>query len=135
MSINWNNIRPLENFQNDAFEELVCQLARKENISNKKIFIRKGKSDAGVECFWILENNDEIAWQAIFSHDMVYRYLEKEHYPQTQEHRIGKSRGEAPTELLILVIQWPNFKCSEKKSKLRLHRTPFTISSLIKKCK
>lgn len=66
MSINWNNIRPLENSQNDAFEELVCQLARKENIPNKKTFIRKGKPDAGVECFWILENNDEIAWQAKF---------------------------------------------------------------------
>ncbi len=64
MSINWNNIRTLENSQNEGFEELVCQLARKENIPNLKKFIRKGKPDAGVECFWILDNDDEIAWQA-----------------------------------------------------------------------
>jgi len=66
MSINWNNIRPLENSQRDGFEELVCQLARKENIPDRKTFIRKGKPDAGVECFWILNNGDELAWQAKF---------------------------------------------------------------------
>ncbi len=66
MSINWNNIRSLENSQNEGFEEFVCQLARKEDIANKRIFIRKGKPDAGVECFWILDNNDEFAWQAKF---------------------------------------------------------------------
>ena len=66
MSINWNNIRPLENSLNDGFEELVCQLAKKEKIPNKLKFIRKGKPDAGVECFWILKNNDEWAWQAKF---------------------------------------------------------------------
>ena len=66
MSINWHNIRPLENSKNDAFEELVCQLARKENIPNKKTFIRKGKPDAGMECFWVLKNNNEFAWQAKF---------------------------------------------------------------------
>jgi hypothetical protein len=66
MSINWNNIRPLQNSQNEGFEELVCQLARHEEIPNSKRFIRKGKPDAGVECFWILENDDEWAWQAKF---------------------------------------------------------------------
>ncbi len=66
MSINWNNIRPLENSQNEGFEELICQLARKEDIANKKTFIRKGKPDAGVECLWILNNDDEFAWQAKF---------------------------------------------------------------------
>lgn len=66
MSINWNNIRPLESSQNDGFEELICQLARKEDIANKIKFIRKGKPDAGVECLWILNNNDEFAWQAKF---------------------------------------------------------------------
>jgi hypothetical protein len=66
MGINWNNIRPLENSQNEGFEELVCQLARKELPENGKQFIRKGKPDAGVECFWILDNEDELAWQAKF---------------------------------------------------------------------
>jgi hypothetical protein len=64
MAINWHNIRPLENSQNEGFEELACQLARNENIPNKKKFVRKGKPDAGVECYWILENDDEWAWQA-----------------------------------------------------------------------
>lgn len=66
MSFNWNNIRPLQNSQNDGFEELVCQIARNENILDKKLFIRKGKPDAGVECFCILNNDDEWAWQAKF---------------------------------------------------------------------
>lgn len=66
MSLNWNSIRSLENSQNDGFEELVCQLARKETVPNGVNFIRKGKPDAGVECFWILENGDEWAWQAKF---------------------------------------------------------------------
>jgi hypothetical protein len=66
MTINWHNIRPLDNSQNDGFEELMCQLARNESIPNKKKFIRKGKPDAGVECFWILHNGDEWAWQAKF---------------------------------------------------------------------
>ncbi len=66
MSINWNNIRPLNNSQNDGFEELVCQLARVEDIKNRKTYIRKGKPDAGVECLWVLNNNEEWAWQAKF---------------------------------------------------------------------
>lgn len=66
MDFNWNNIRLLETSQREAFEELVCQLARNENHTGSKKFIRKGKPDAGVECFWILDNGNEIAWQAKF---------------------------------------------------------------------
>lgn len=66
MTINWNNIRSLENSQNEGFEELVCQLARNENTTNRKKFIRKGKPDAGVECFWVLDNDNEEVWQAKF---------------------------------------------------------------------
>jgi len=36
MSINWNNIRPLNNSLNDGFEELICQLAEQEDVKNKK---------------------------------------------------------------------------------------------------
>ena len=66
MSINWNNIRSLNNSQNEGFEELVCQLARKEKVQNKLRFIRKGKPDAGVECFCIKKDGAEFAWQAKF---------------------------------------------------------------------
>ncbi len=48
----------------DAFEELCCQLAAGESPAEGARFIRKGTPDAGVECFWILPNGDEHAWQA-----------------------------------------------------------------------
>jgi len=64
MNINWHNIRALPNDQKDGFEEFVCQLARKEDVPNKLRFIRKGRPDAGVECYWILRDQTEWAWQA-----------------------------------------------------------------------
>lgn len=64
MNINWHNIRPINGDQKEGFEELVSQLARKEDIPNKSHFIRKGKPDAGVECLWILNDSTEWAWQA-----------------------------------------------------------------------
>ena len=48
----------------DGFEEFVCQLARKEDMPCKKKYIRNGKPDGGVECYWILEDGSEVAWQA-----------------------------------------------------------------------
>ncbi|MDL2319781.1 ATP-binding protein [Alistipes sp. OttesenSCG-928-B03] len=63
-NINWNNIRPINNSLNDGFEEFVCQLAKRESIENKSTFIRKGKPDAGLECYWVLENGEEWGWQA-----------------------------------------------------------------------
>lgn len=66
MDFGWNNIRIVETSQREAFEELVSQLARNEPPTSATKFIRKGKPDAGVECFWILENGNEIAWQAKF---------------------------------------------------------------------
>lgn len=64
MNINWHNIRPINGDQKEGFEELVSQLARKEVIPNQSHYIRKGKPDAGVECFWILDDDIEWAWQA-----------------------------------------------------------------------
>jgi len=63
-SFNWSEIRVFNNSQEKAFEELVCQLARNEDIKNKKKFNRKGTPDAGVECYWILKDNKEWGWQA-----------------------------------------------------------------------
>jgi|GEM_PF-2507573 len=39
MSFHWTKIISLNSSQNDAFEELVCQLANKESIENKKKYI------------------------------------------------------------------------------------------------
>lgn len=66
MSINWNNIRPIDTSLNDGFEELIRQLARREVIEGQQRFVPLGKPDAGMECFWILENDDEWGWQAKF---------------------------------------------------------------------
>jgi hypothetical protein len=61
-NINWNNIRPIHNSLNDGFEELVCQLAKKESIKGK--FFRIGKPDSGRECYWELDSGDLYMWQA-----------------------------------------------------------------------
>jgi hypothetical protein len=64
MNFDFNHIRSINGSANDGFEEFVCQLARKEEIPCKKRFIRNGKPDGGVECYWILEDGSEVAWQA-----------------------------------------------------------------------
>ena len=63
-NIDFNNIRLVNGSLNDGFEEFVCQLARKEDITDIKKFVRNGKPDGGVECYWILEDGSLIAWQA-----------------------------------------------------------------------
>jgi hypothetical protein len=40
----------LNKSQNDGFEELICQLANRENIPGKLKFWRVGKPDGGKEC-------------------------------------------------------------------------------------
>ncbi len=65
-NIDFANIRSYKGSQHNAFEELVCQLARLSPPDNAKSFIRKDGSsgDAGVECCWMLEDGSEHAWQA-----------------------------------------------------------------------
>lgn len=63
VSVNWNDIRPLNGSQNAGFEELCAQLARLETPSNAK-FTRTGNPDAGVEGYCVLPNSDEWEWQA-----------------------------------------------------------------------
>lgn len=68
MSIDLQNIRPWNDSQNEAFEELCCQLAEYEPVIQGSTFVRKAPPDAGVECFWKLPNGDEWGWQAKFFH-------------------------------------------------------------------
>lgn len=63
-NFHWTDIINLNSSQNDAFEELLCQLVKKEDIPNKKEFIKVGNPDGGVECYVILDNYDEIGFQA-----------------------------------------------------------------------
>lgn len=65
-SFNWTNLISLNNSQNNAFEELLCQLAKKEPIVHKKDYTKIGNPDGGVECYISLENGDEIGFQAKF---------------------------------------------------------------------
>ncbi|WP_252225499.1 hypothetical protein [Clostridium sp. ZBS2] len=66
IDINFANIKEYDNSKQNGFEELVCQIAHIEKPEKGKEFIRKEGSggDAGVECFWILEDGQEHAWQA-----------------------------------------------------------------------
>ena len=73
MTFNWNNIRTYNNSQNNAFEELVCQLAREEQIENKQSFLRVAAPDGGVEAYCVLENGDEYGWQSKFFTSMGNR--------------------------------------------------------------
>jgi hypothetical protein len=70
MSINWQDIRVFNKTQNNAFEELVCQLAREEPIANRKEFYRVAAPDGGVEAYCVLDNGDEYGWQAKYFDSM-----------------------------------------------------------------
>ncbi|MDB5337491.1 MAG: hypothetical protein JWN70_3110 [Planctomycetaceae bacterium] len=62
----FRTIRTFGGSQQGGLEELVCQLAHLDIPPNGRTFVRKegAGGDAGVECFWILANGDEHAWQA-----------------------------------------------------------------------
>ena len=70
MTLRWQDIKSFNNSQNNAFEELVCQLAREEDIENKKEFYRVAAPDGGVEAYCVLENGDEYGWQAKYFSSM-----------------------------------------------------------------
>ncbi|QLB12724.1 hypothetical protein EV697_101414 [Bisgaardia hudsonensis] len=67
--VDWKNIKSYESSQNTAFEEVVCQLAYNENKENGK-YIRVKAPDGGVESYLILDNGDEIGWQAKYFFDI-----------------------------------------------------------------
>ena len=64
----FSQIRIYEGSQHNAFEELVCQIAHLDIPNKAHTFIRKrgAGGDGGVECYWILEDESEYAWQAKF---------------------------------------------------------------------
>lgn len=63
VNIDWRAIRPLNGSRQEAFEELVSQIAYAERPVGAE-FTRKGKPDAGVECFAVCDDGSEWAWQA-----------------------------------------------------------------------
>lgn len=63
MVIDWHQIQPFNGSQNNAFEELVCQLAREEFDKEGK-FIRFGTPDGGLEAICKFDNGREYGWQS-----------------------------------------------------------------------
>lgn len=70
MTLRWQDIRTFNSSQNSAFEELVCQLAREEEIADKVQFFRIAAPDGGVEAYCVLSNGDEYGWQAKYFSSM-----------------------------------------------------------------
>ena len=68
-TIDWKDIKSYEHSQNTAFEEVVCQLAYNENKENGQ-YIRVKAPDGGVESYLILDNEEEIGWQAKYFFDI-----------------------------------------------------------------
>ena len=64
--LNWADLRSINGSQQNGFEELCCQLVRYEDVPVDSKYFRKGTPDAGVECYWMLPNKEELVWQAKF---------------------------------------------------------------------
>lgn len=63
MSLRWENIKSLKGSQNNAFEELVCQLAHQEFQSQGK-FTRISAPDGGIEAMCEFSDGSLYGWQA-----------------------------------------------------------------------
>lgn len=66
MNNEWNKLRCFDGSQENAFEELVCQLARAEKDDNRESFFRIAAPDGGVEAYSVQKNGSEYGWQAKF---------------------------------------------------------------------
>lgn len=66
--IDFTQIRGLSDGQRQSFEELVCQLARREIQPHGSQFRRVEGSggDGGLEAYWLLPNGEKIGYQAKF---------------------------------------------------------------------
>ena len=62
--INFNNILPIDGDQRAGFEEFISQLARKEKNPKFVEFTRLGNPDGGLECYWQLDDDSIVGWQA-----------------------------------------------------------------------
>lgn len=62
--VNFNNISKIDGDQRAGFEEFICQLAKKEKDSRFIEFTRLGNPDGGLECYWKLDDDSIIGWQA-----------------------------------------------------------------------
>ncbi|UVT05741.1 AAA family ATPase (plasmid) [Burkholderia glumae] len=69
--IDFKEIRVHRTSQADAFEELCCQLAGDEPLTDRTRFDKKGRGgDGGIECFATHADGSETGWQAKFYWDI-----------------------------------------------------------------
>ena len=61
--LGWDKLRS-DVDKRGSFEELCCQLARHEKVPPNSTFRRLAPPDAGVECYWTLQDGSEWGWQA-----------------------------------------------------------------------
>ena len=61
--LDWDKLRS-DVDKRGSFEELCCQLARHEEVPPNSTFVRLAPPDAGVECYWTLQDGSEWGWQA-----------------------------------------------------------------------
>lgn len=94
-NLNWNSLRVFDKSQNNAFEELICQLARAEKIPRQKQFYRVAPPDGGVEAYWELENGEFYGWQAkFFDNTIGWQQIEKsflsalQNYPKLSKYYV-----------------------------------------------
>ncbi len=132
MSINWNDIRAIEG-QREGFEELVCQLARQEKISNQVLYTRIGKPDGGKESYWELSSGDIHCWQAKYFTSSLsnsqWSQVDKsvktaiDNHPKLTKYYIaipvdrpdGKGRGKSMLQKWKdYVAAWENYASSKK---------------------
>jgi hypothetical protein len=68
MNSDFTQIRGLSTGQRQSFEELVCQLARREPVQVGSVFrrIEGSGGDGGVEAYWLLPDGTKIGCQAKF---------------------------------------------------------------------
>lgn len=73
IELDFTRIRSFDGSKEGGFEELICQLAHLNTPNQAKNFIRKDGAggDGGVECYWVLEDGSEHAWQAKYFTDRL----------------------------------------------------------------
>lgn len=73
IEFDFSRIRTFDGSKDGGFEELICQLAHLTKPKNGHVFIRKDGAggDAGVECFWKLQDGSEHGWQAKYFIDRL----------------------------------------------------------------
>lgn len=67
VSVDFNDIRPIEDSRRKGFEELCSQIAHQfEEVPDSWTYTRIGDPDAGIECRWESPDGEIWGWQAKF---------------------------------------------------------------------